>query len=174
MSMTAARDSRARWTLMNASGDAAVTFTSFLSMELRNESLLLDGPVEEGSFATYNKIETPLEVDVSLGIQGDDAELQSTLDTLNNLQAGLELISLITPDAEYTDLNLFGFSFRRRREDGVGVLWVDLMLKSVKQVKAAYTNVRIASRKKRGKVQVKEKSAGVFLPELGKKILFGK
>lgn len=174
MSAAAPRDSGARWTLLNASGDAAVTFTSFLSMELRNESLLLDGPVEEGSFATYNKIETPLEVDVSLGIQGDDAELQKALDTLNSLQAGLELISLITPDAEYTDLNLFGFSFQRRREDGVGVLWVDLMLKSVKQVKAAYTNVRIASRKKRGKVQAKEKSSAVFLPELLQKISLGR
>ena len=174
MSMTTSRNSGARWTLMNASGQAAVTFTSFLSMELRNESLLVDGPVEEGSFATYNKIETPLEVDVSLGIQGDDAALQKALDALNTLQAGLELISLITPDAEYTDLNLFGFSFRRRREDGLGALWVDLSLKSVKQVRAAYTNVRIASRQKRGKVQAKEKAGLILIKEGASKIYLGR
>lgn len=150
--------STGRWTLTNASGEAVVAFTSFLSLDLRNESRVVSGPVEEGSFATYNKVETPLEVDVSLGIQGDDATLQSALDSLNALQAGTELVNLVTPNAEYQDLNLESFSYRRRREDGLGVLWVDLSLVGVKQVKAAYTNVRLAQRRYRGKVQAQEVS----------------
>ena len=151
--------STGRWTLTNASGEAVVAFTSFLSLDLRNESRVVSGPVEEGSFATYNKVETPLEVDVSLGIQGDDATLQSALDSLNALQAGTELVNLVTPNAEYQDLNLESFSYRRRREDGLGVLWVDLSLVGVKQVKAAYTNVRLAQRRYRGKVQAQEVDA---------------
>lgn len=150
--------STGRWTLTNASGEAVVAFTSFLSLDLRNESRVVSGPVEEGSFATYNKVETPLEVDVSLGIQGDDATLQSALDSLNALQAGTGLVNLVTPNAEYQDLNLESFNYRRRREDGLGVLWVDLSLVGVKQVKAAYTNVRLAQRRQRGKVQPKKVS----------------
>ena len=56
------------------------------------------------------------------------------------------------------DLNLESFSYRRRREDGLGVLWVDLSLVGVKQFKAAYTNVRLAQRRYRGKVQAQEVS----------------
>lgn len=147
-----------QWSLNNASGEAVVRFTSFLSLDLRNESLVVSGPVEEGGFATYNKVETPLEVDVSLGIEGDDATLQTVLDTLDKLQAGTELLSLVTPNAEYQDLNLEGFNYRRRREDGLGVLWVDLSLVGVKQVKAEYANARVGRRKQRGKVQPVERS----------------
>ena len=56
-------------------------------------------------------------------------------------------------------MNLESFNYRRRREDGLGVLWVDLSLVGVKQVKAAYTNVRLAQRRYRGKVQAQEVDA---------------
>lgn len=147
----------ALWTLNTASGVPAVAFTSFLGFELRNESRVVSSQVEEGSFATYNKVETPLEVTVSLGLQGDDAELQGALDTLNALQAGTELISLVTPTAEYRDLNLEGFNYRQRREDGLGALWVELSLVGVKQVAAEYANVKLAPRRNRGKVQARPK-----------------
>lgn len=153
----------ALWTLNTASGVPAVAFTSFLGFELRSESRVVSSPVEEGSFAAYNKVETPPEVTVSLGIQGDDAELQSALDTLHALQAGTELLSLVTPAAEYRNLNLKGFNYRQRREDGLGALWVELSLVSVKQVAAAYADGKPAPRRNRGKVQAKpvETSAGI-------------
>lgn len=154
--------SSALWTLNNASGVPAVTFTSFLGFDLRNESLVVSSQVEEGSFATYNKVETPLEVTVSLGIQGDDATLQTALDTLNALQAGTELVSLVTPTAEYRDLNLEGFNYRQHREDGLGALWVELSLVGVRQVTAQYTNVRLAPRRQRGKVQAREEESMLY------------
>lgn len=152
----------ALWTLNTASGVPAVAFTSFLGFELRNESRVVSSQVEEGSFATYNKVETPLEVTVSLGLQGDDAELQAALDTLGALQAGTELVSLVTPTAEYRDLNLEGFDYRQRREDGLGALWVELSLVGVKQVTAQYTNVRLAPRRKRGKVQARPREEAIL------------
>lgn len=154
--------SSALWTLNNASGVPAVTFTSFLGFDLLNESLVVSSQVEEGSFATYNKVETPLEVTVSLGIQGDDATLQTALDTLNALQAGTELVSLVTPTAEYRDLNLEGFNYRQHREDGLGALWVELSLVGVRQVTAQYTNVRLAPRRQRGKVQAREEESMLY------------
>ena len=86
----------------------------FLSADIRNESKVVSAPVEEGSFATYNKVATPLEVNVTLGIQGDDSTLQDALDTLTTLQAGTQLVSLVTPNAEYPDLNLEGFNYSRK------------------------------------------------------------
>lgn len=142
-----------QWSLNNASGERVVEFTSFISLDLRDEYTVVTGPVEEGSFANYNKTASPLEIDCSLGIEGDDATLSTALDALNALAAGTELVSLVTPDTEYDNLNLHSVSYRRRREDGLGVLWLDLKLIEVRQVKAEYTNARVGERKRRGKVQ---------------------
>lgn len=148
-----------QWTLMAATGGPAVTFTSFLSMDLRAESQVVTGAIEEGSFASYNKVEQPLQIDVQLGIQGDAAELQDALATIDELQNSIDLLSLVTPNAEYTSLNLESYSYQRKREAGASVLWVDLALVEVKQVGQQYTNVRLARRTNRGKQQAKQQSA---------------
>ncbi len=148
-----------RWLLADENGLPVVAFTSFLSADIRNESKVVSAPVEEGSFATYNKVATPLEVNVTLGIQGDDSTLQDALDTLTTLQAGTQLVSLVTPNAEYPDLNLEGFNYSRKRENGLGVLFVELSLVEVKQVAAQYTNAELSPRRERGKVQTRETSA---------------
>lgn len=145
-----------QWSLNNASGERVVEFTSFISMELRDEYNVVTGPVEEGSFASYNKVASPLEIDCSLGIEGDDNTLNTALDALNELAASTEIVSLVTPETEYYNLNLHSVSYRRRREDGLGVLWLDLKLIEVRQVKAEYTNARVGEKKQRGKVQEKE------------------
>lgn len=145
-----------QWSLNNASGERVVEFTSFLSMDLRDDYNVVTGPVEEGSFASYNKVASPLEIDCSLGIEGDDNTLNVALDALNELAASTGILSLVTPETEYYNLNLKSVSYRRRREDGLGVLWLDLKLVEVRQVEAQYTNEKLGEKKQRGKVQPKE------------------
>lgn len=145
----------ANWSLNNKSGEPVVKFTSFLSMDLRDNYQVVEGPVEEGGFASYNKVASPLEIDVSLGIEGDDATLDEALEALNQLAASTEILSVVTPESEYQNMNLESVSYRRRREDGLGVLWLDLKLIEVRQVKAQYTSVKVAEQKKSGKVQAK-------------------
>lgn len=149
-----------QWTIRGEDGSQIFDFTSFLSLDLRNEAKVVEGPVEEGGFATYNKVQLPIEASVSIGIQGENAELQAALDRLDELQAGTELLSLVTPDFEYSDLSLEMYSYQRKRDaGGIGVLYVDLELKEIKQVEAQYTNVKLGKKKQRGKVQAKETSA---------------
>ncbi len=147
-----------RWLLADENGLPVVSFTSFLSADIRNEGQVVSAPVEEGSFATYNKVATPLEARVTLGIQGNDSALQDALDTLTTLQAGTRLISLVTPSAEYPNLNLEGFNYSLKRENGLGALFVELSLAEVKQVRARYANAKLAPRRERGKVRTKETS----------------
>lgn len=150
------RKSGNRWLLADDNGQRVIAFTSFLSADIRADGQVVSAPVEEGSFASYNKTNGPLEIHVALGIQGDDAALQEALDTLSTLQAGTQLVSLVTPNAEYPDLNLESFNYSRKRENGLGVLFVELSLVEVKQVRAHYTNAAVAPRRERGKVQAQK------------------
>lgn len=147
------------WALTDENGMPVLNVTSYLSIDIRNEARVVSAPVEEGSFATYNKTLTPLEVSLSIGIQGDDSTLQDALDTLNTLQAGTQLVNVVTPNAEYTSLNVESYNYTRKRENGLGVLFVDISLLEVKQVRVQYTNAKLAPRRERGKVQPKQVSA---------------
>ena len=145
-----------RWLLLDEQGQPAVAFTSFLAATMRLEGQTVSAPVEEGSFAAYNKVLSPIGITCSLGIQGDDATLQAALDTLTALQRSTRLISLVTPNAEYPNLNLTSFNYNRRREEGLGALYVELSLVEIRQVKAAYASIRLAPRKQRGQVRPKK------------------
>lgn len=151
------RGPRETWTLRNArTGRNAVTFTSFIGAEITDEGKVVSGPVEEGSFASYNKTDSPLDVKVTLGMQGDNATLQEAIDALEQLRFSTDLVNLVTPVVEYEDLNLEKFSYSLKREDGRGCLYVDLHLVEIIEVEAQYTNARLAPQQNRGKVQAKD------------------
>ena len=143
------------WYLMDEWGNIPITFTSFISMELRAEGRAVSTAVEEGSFASYNKVNSPLSINCTLGFMGDDAALQYALHLLTIFQEDTFLLSLVTPNAEYENLNLVAYSYQRRRENGLGMLYVDLQLEEIRQVEAQYTNVKLAPRKNRGLIQAK-------------------
>ena len=100
-------------------GQRFVEFSSVLQIEVNNENLAVSTPIEEGSFANYNKVGSPLDIGVTLAFQGEEFELQLALETLNSFADGLELVTLVTPTAIYDDLNLEIFSYKRNAEDGI-------------------------------------------------------
>lgn len=145
------------WQIVNAkTGKSAITISSFLSCDIRDESAIVDGPVEEGAFASYNKVQKPLEAKVSIAIMGDDGLLSDSLRNIKSLAESTELLNIVTPTAEYRDLNLENYNYTHKTENGRGILYVDLALKEIKQVKAQTSNEKIPTQKKKGKVQAKE------------------
>ena len=146
----------AKWAIAKEDGTDALTISSFLSCDIRNDSQVVSGNVEEGSFAAYNKVFQPVEISVSVGIQGTDSELQEALNKIDSLKNGLELVSIVTPNSEYKNMNCVSYSYSRKRENGLGALWVDLEFQEIRQVKATYTNVRLAKRQNTGVKQTEQ------------------
>jgi len=144
------------WTLVTEGGGTICSFTSFISSNIKDESKVCSEAVEEGSFASYNKVDSPLEIKVTLGISGADYVLQGALQSLERYSHSTELVSLITPSAEYSSLNLRKYDYRLDRRTGYGALYVTLDLVEVRQVRSEYSNVQIAPKQARGTVQAKQ------------------
>lgn len=159
-----------RWTVTDENGGALVTFTTFLEMDFKGESKVVEQPTEQGGFVSYNKVQNPSETFVTLGIQGTDTTLGDALTTLEKAQKETTLLSVVTPSKVISSVTLAGINYSRKREDGWGVLYVELHLKEVRQVAAQYAaiprrqakNPSDASKQDRGKVQTKS-----FLKQLG-------
>lgn len=145
------------WQVVDAkTGQNIVNFTSFLDANILRENQVVDEDIEEGSFASYNKVEAPLEVKITLGIEGTTAELQSALVSLDKYVKGIDLINCVTPTAEYRNLNLERYDYDLKADIGRGVLYVSLFLLEIRQVRSEYTNVKIPEQQNRGTVQGKK------------------
>ena len=156
-----------RWTILDSNGLKVLDFDAFNKADINNESKVIQAPVEGGGFVMYNKISTPLEVNCVLIKQGFPVDLQSYVDQLLEYVESTELLSIVTPDREYQNMNLVKVSFTRSAEAGVDVIAADCSFTEVRQVTLEYTSVGIGKRTSRGRQQGTETS---FLQMGGQKL----
>lgn len=151
-----------QWTIIDESGSTAITFTSFIDIDVKNEGQALSYPVEEGGFANYNKVQSPLDIRVTLSTQGTDADFEYILDTLNNYQANPIKLFISTPSAYYGPVTLEAYMNKRTRESGAGQLTVELGFIEVREIETQVSttvitrprNATSADKSNTGKTQV--------------------
>ena len=125
-------------------GDTAeVDFTSMLEFSAERSSRLPDEPIEQGSFATYNRVIDPVIINCKLAVKGSAAELQNKVDRLTALSQNDEKITLTTPEQSYPNMMLEGFEYRRDANNGRGVLYVDLRFKEIREVASQQTTTSV-------------------------------
>lgn len=122
------------WNIVTEAGTTAITFTSFLAFSSSQEGQVVSYPVERGSFATYNKVQSPGSFTVSLGQQGDAIELQTTLTELQALKDNPTLVHIICPERQYGPVSLESFNYSRTLDSGAGMLIVELTFIEVLEV----------------------------------------
>ena len=122
------------WTLLTEHGTDALTFDAMLSVDISAENRVVHEPVENGSFASYNKAASPTQLRVTLARSGTDYDQQAVLDTLDRLCGGTDLVTLVTPAQEYAGYNLESYSYNRTDRGGAQLLVVELSLIEIRQV----------------------------------------
>lgn len=137
-----------QWALINDKGTVAVLFDALLSLDVKNESKLLTSPVEEGGFASYNKVASPLDIIVEVAASASRDGHAALLASLDKLASGTELVSLVTPDTEYRFLNIESYSVKRTATEGATLLVAELHLLEVRQVKVQVSKAAIRSPKR--------------------------
>lgn len=108
------------------------------SFEFSAESRVSDFPVEQGSFATYNKVEQPFVSKVTLSFQGSEAQRTRFLATLETARTTTQILDVVTPEVRYVDVTLENYGYRRSNGQGATLLKVELSLKKIRQVAAAF------------------------------------
>lgn len=108
-------------------------------LSVRSGGSVVDSPIEQGSFFSYNKTTEPLEITVTLSFEGSDTLLQSVLSNLKTLKESVTMFSIITPTFEYENMTLQNYDYSFNREQGLGVLYVNAVFKEIKEVIVQYT-----------------------------------
>ena len=122
------------WTMLDENGATAVTFTSFMDLSYKNGGQTLSYPVEQGGFANYGKTQSPLEINLTLSTQGNDADFEQILLKLDGYRKNTVKLTVSTPSAMYENMTLGSYSYKKSRDDSVSILTVELELIEVCEV----------------------------------------
>lgn len=119
---------------------------SFGEFTYRNEWSVSDFPVQEGEFATYNKVANAYEVMVRLYKGGSKEDRKKFLDSIDAIQGTLDLYDIVTPERSYIGVNVIRYEVARRGPRGAYFLTeVDLYFREIRQVTATYTTTAVVT-----------------------------
>jgi len=129
------------WTIAGEDGTPIISFKSLLKAEYGSNGTVVSEPIEQNSFASYNKTTEPREYHFELALQMPNNDFSSALAKLERLKIGTELFSFVNPFMTFYDLSLEGYS--TVFETSTSMMVVALDCKEVKQVQQGYTNVTV-------------------------------
>lgn len=132
-----------KWGIYDADGNLVLEPDSFVGMEYMNSWQISDYPVEQGSFASYNKVSTPFSSTVSMSKGGSESDRTAFLNAVDAMAGSLEPYSIITPEKTYINATVERYDYERRTHRGAGMIFVHLRLKEIREsAQIQYTNTR--------------------------------
>lgn len=121
-----------QWGIYNSDNQLVLAPDSILAVEFRKDWQVSDYPQEQGAFASYNRVEAPFAVKVTMTKGGSDAERHAFLTDIEIVSQTLGLYDVVMPDKTYSSVNLDHYDFRRTALNGVGLLTVDIWLTEIR------------------------------------------
>ncbi|MDE1906088.1 MAG: hypothetical protein KGH75_06505, partial [Rhodospirillales bacterium] len=125
------------WQIVDASGNPALSPDGVVAFEYIAEDRVATHPIEQGSFAAYNKVAMPYIIRMVMVCGGHRQPRELFLSALEQLRSGTDLVSVATPDASYSNANLVRFDYRREARSGVTLLAVDCEFHEIRTSTAA-------------------------------------
>jgi hypothetical protein len=130
------------WGIFDKTGEPIAGFTSsligpiqsFYSLDYYKENLVANFPVQDGSFASYNKVEMPASPVVVLNFTGNLEERMQFLNMIDAACQSTNLYTILTPEIAYVDFTIESYNYTRSAAKGTTLISVELHLKEVRQV----------------------------------------
>ena len=117
-------------------GAPVVLADNVVSFDLRKQWAISDYPVEQGAFASYNKVFIPFDGRFKFTAGGSDAKRQALLTSIEAIAGDLNLYTIVTPIAIYPSVNITHYDYSQTATNGVGLLSVDVWTEEVRETGA--------------------------------------
>jgi hypothetical protein len=130
----------AQWGIFDQNGAPVVLADSVIVFDFRKEYRASNFPIENGAFASYNKVQMPFIGKMAFAKGGTDADrasflasIQSACDATNpGDPLSLALFTIVTPEVSYPNVTLTNYDYMRRALNGVTLLNVDVWCEEVR------------------------------------------
>ena len=147
------------WGLYDIKDGKVSRADSVFSLDFKGASKISEVPLQNGSFAAYNKVQLPNFQLLRLVKKGNDLERNQFLTEIDNAKKSTDLYYIVTPERTYFNISIEDYAYKRTAQDGVSMLIVDITLKEIRQVRPAFSTVKLESAK--SPTAVSPKASGV-------------
>jgi hypothetical protein len=137
---------------------------SFNALEYLKETRISDFPIEEGSFASYNKVELPGTSTVTLALAGNVSDRSSFLNAIDEACTSTNLYFVVSPETVYGPVSLERYNYVRRSERGATLLLVEIVCKEIREVSAVYSTVATPINQPQNPNAVSQTNSGLVQP----------
>lgn len=128
------------WGIFDSSGNVVIPADSVLDFDHEQEYDIADFPIQDGQFASYNKVIEPWMDHVRLSKGGTLDDRIDFLDAIEQVLASFSLYTIQTPEYTYQNVNMKRWRIARMGASGAYFLTeVDLYFVQILQVTAQYT-----------------------------------
>lgn len=108
------------------------------SFEYRQEWVVADYPIEEGSFESYDKVATPFDARFRFAAGGSLAARQALLDSIAAIAGDTNIYDIVTLEEVYPSVSIHHYDYRRESGTGRGLLVVDVWCSEVRVATTSY------------------------------------
>lgn len=150
--------------IASITGNAAPVLSTN-AFELTKDTKISDFPIEQGSFATYNKVIMPTEPVVTLVLQGSVSDRTKFLNLLNAACESTDLYNVVTPEVVYVNYSLERMNLVRRAERGATLIMVEVTLKEIRQVSASFSTIETPIAQPQNPAATPESNSGLVQPQ---------
>lgn len=105
---------------------------NFLDLDYRAHFSISNYPVEQGAFQSYNKVQEPYDVVVTVTAGGTIANRAALLDQVQAIIGTTDLYTVLMPEGTLVGLNPTSYSYSRRHDHGLGLLMVSIVFQQVR------------------------------------------
>ena len=121
------------WSILDDSGFFALQPDSVIDFEYKGERKIPNYPVEQGSFANYNKVATPFDIRLTCSCNGHgEMKKADFLSQIQSMLDSLSLYTIVTPDANYSNVNLVHVDYRRNSKQGATLILAQLWFEEIR------------------------------------------
>jgi len=127
------------WGVFDSSGNLAINADSVRNFDWRQEYRIGNYPVQQGSFASYDKVTVPYENAVRLVKTGTLIDRMAFVTQVQKVAASLDLYTIMTPEESYTNVNVTRAELSRHERNGAYIIVYDLFFQQIIQATPQYT-----------------------------------
>lgn len=120
------------WGLFDQNGVALFPDALVLQIGGSLSASIANAPLEAGSFVSYNKVDTPDQIQLGLSFQGSVAAKAAQFAALEALKKGTDLVTVRMPETTRLNMNVTNISFQRDASSGADLLMPTVVLQEVR------------------------------------------
>jgi hypothetical protein len=128
------------WGVFNAQGQRVIAPDNVMEFGYRAEWSVSNFPVQNGQFASYNKVLHPFDTSVVLTKGGSENDRTAFILACENVAASLNLYTIQTPEKSYLNCNVTRMEMQRKETKGAFFVSVELFFTQIVQVDAQYSS----------------------------------